>query len=79
MTDTLQDEKILLDGEKKTSEPGDHDLFAHYVEKDGLADAIINGTPMIALCGKVWVPHRNPDNFPTCPECIEKYEQLADE
>ncbi|MDN5727599.1 MAG: DUF3039 domain-containing protein, partial [Propionibacteriales bacterium] len=28
-------------------------------------------TPVIALCGKVWVPSRDPQRFPVCPECKE--------
>jgi hypothetical protein len=23
------------------------------------------------LCGKVWVPSRDPQKFPVCPECKE--------
>jgi hypothetical protein len=48
---------------------GDHDRFSHYVEKGKLAEALINGTPVIALCGKVWVPSRDPERFPICPQC----------
>jgi len=28
------------------------------------------------LCGKVWVPSRDPQKFPVCPECKEIYESL---
>lgn len=34
------------------------------------------GTPVIALCGKVWVPSRNPDRYPVCPECKEIWASL---
>lgn len=50
---------------------GDHDVFAHYVEKDEVADAIINGWPVVALCGKIWVPFRDPSKYPICPTCQE--------
>ena len=53
---------------------GDHDRFAHYVEKGRLTEALVNGTPVIALCGKVWVPSRDPERFPVCPECKRLYE-----
>lgn len=53
---------------------GDHDRFAHYVEKSKLTEALINGTPVVALCGKVWVPSRDPERFPICPECRRLYE-----
>ncbi|NNE74525.1 MAG: DUF3039 domain-containing protein [Acidimicrobiales bacterium] len=52
-------------------EPGDHERFAHYVQKSKLTGAMVNGTPVRALCGKVWVPSRDPGRFPVCPECKE--------
>jgi Protein of unknown function (DUF3039) len=55
---------------------GDHDRFAHYVVKDKIVDSQVNGTPMIALCGKVWVPSRDPKRYPVCPACKEIYESL---
>lgn len=48
---------------------GDHDRFAHYVDKSKLTEAYVVGSPVIALCGKVWVPSRDPSRFPICPEC----------
>ena len=58
---------------------GDRERFAHYVQKDGLMDSAVNGTPMVALCGKVWVPSRDPQRFPVCPECKEIYESLPED
>ena len=55
---------------------GDHERFSHYVAKDKLTDALVNGTPVVALCGKVWVPSRDPQRFPICPECKEIYDQI---
>jgi hypothetical protein len=57
-------------------EEGDHDRFAHYVEKDELMKALVEGLPVVALCGKIWVPSRDPDRFPLCPACKELYEKL---
>jgi len=37
------------------------------------------GTPVVALCGKTWVPGRDPDKFPVCPTCKEIYEGLRPE
>jgi hypothetical protein len=34
------------------------------------------GTPVTALCGKVWVPGRDPSKFPICPDCQKIYEGL---
>ncbi len=56
---------------------GDHERFAHYVPKAKLTEAMVMGTPVVALCGKVWVPHRNPDKFPVCPECKDIFESFG--
>jgi hypothetical protein len=56
---------------------GDHERLSHYAPKDKLMQAMIEGTPVRALCGKVWVPTRDPERFPVCPECKEVYESLA--
>jgi DUF3039 family protein len=55
---------------------GDHERFSHYVPRDKLVDAMVNGTPVVALCGKVWVPSRDPQRFPVCPECKEIYDGI---
>jgi hypothetical protein len=53
---------------------GDRERFAHYVVTDTLMGAMVEGTPVRALCGKLWVPSRDPKRFPVCPECKEIYE-----
>ena len=50
-------------------EPGDHERFAHYVRKAKILDSALSGTPVVALCGKVWVPGRDPKKYPLCPTC----------
>ena len=40
------------------SEPGDHERFAHYVRKEKILESALSGDPVIALCGKVWLPSR---------------------
>ena len=57
-------------------EDGDHERFAHYVDKAKLTAAYVEGTPVIALCGKVWVPSRDPSRFPVCPRCKEIHSSL---
>lgn len=44
--------------------------------KNKLTDAMVNGTPVIALCGKVWVPSRDPKKYPVCPQCKEIWAKL---
>lgn len=62
--------------QRQATEPGDHERFKHFVPKDKLTEAIINGTPVVALCGKVWVPSRDPERFPMCPACQEIWDGL---
>ncbi|NCT91593.1 DUF3039 domain-containing protein [Cellulomonas sp. APG4] len=59
-------------------EPGDHERFAHYVRKEKILASALSGDPVIALCGKVWVPGRDPNKFPVCPICKEIYDGLRD-
>ncbi len=48
---------------------GDHERFAHYVDKHKIVESAVLGSPVTALCGKVWVPSRDPSRFPVCPDC----------
>lgn len=57
-------------------EPGDSERFSHYVPKAKLMEALVNGTPVRALCGKVWTPSRDPKKYPVCQECKEIWDQL---
>ncbi|TDC94302.1 DUF3039 domain-containing protein [Actinomadura sp. 7K507] len=75
--------KILPDGDTQTDVrpdlshgDGDHERFAHYVKKQKITESAVSGTPVIALCGKVWVPNRDPKKYPVCPECKEIYETM---
>lgn len=71
MSDTALEEKTVL-----TTDSGDHDRFAHYVTKTDAVRSTVEGTPIMALCGKIWVPSRDPDRYPICPTCKEIYEAL---
>jgi hypothetical protein len=62
--------------EQQHAEPGDHERFAHYVRKEKILESAMSGEPVIALCGKVWVPGRDPNRFPVCPTCKEIYQGL---
>lgn len=43
--------------------------FAHYAEAAEVTESYVMGTPIVALCGKIFVPHRNPERLPICPTC----------
>jgi len=80
MSDTRPREKIAPPGiDTKTREEiapditddGDHDRFAHYVRKSDIVRSNVDGVPVVALCGKKWIPNRDPDRYPVCPTCKE--------
>lgn len=81
-TQTLPDQRTEESTEESTDERTgelegeDRERFSHYVPKDKLTEAMVSGTPVIALCGKVWVPSRDPQRFPVCPECKDIWEQM---
>jgi hypothetical protein len=50
---------------------GDHDRFAHYCKKADIVRAHVTGEAITALCGKKWVPTRDPSRYPVCPTCKE--------
>lgn len=37
-------------------------------------EARIEGTPLEALCGHVWVPSRDPKQLPVCQRCRDVYD-----
>jgi hypothetical protein len=73
----MPEHTIAPDTVPVTTEGGDHERFAHYVYAPNgnaaaiVTEALVTGTPVQALCGKVWVPSRDPRRFPVCPECDE--------
>jgi hypothetical protein len=63
----------------ETGEP----VVAHIVKTEPgesaaakVLEARIYGTPLEALCGHVWVPSRDPSNYPICPTCKDIFEGL---
>ena len=67
----------LLEEEVQNIEPGDHERNSHYVRKEKIVESAVLGTPVIALCGKVWVPGRDPEKFPICPTCKDIYRRTS--
>ena len=68
-------EKLLSD---ERLEDGDHERFSHYVPKNKIIESALTGKPVRALCGKKWTPGRDPEKFPTCPDCQRIYEKMRD-
>lgn len=54
-----------------------HDLFAHIViPAHKVTEAYITGSAVVALCGKEWVPTRDPDALPVCQTCRGLWDAL---
>jgi hypothetical protein len=72
LTDQRTDEQVDY-----RLDEGDHERFSHYAPKDKIMEAMVEGTPVRALCGKVWVPSRDPQRFPICPVCKDLYDNVV--
>ena len=69
--DTITDEEL------RTGEPE----VAHIVKVNPgetatakVLESRVEGTPLEALCGHVWVPSRDPKQLPVCQRCKDVYE-----
>ena len=78
MADEIRTEGGVIVDERveEQVEPGDHERFAHYVKKEKIVESAVMGAPVVALCGKVWIPNRDPGKFPVCPQCKAIFECL---
>jgi len=50
---------------------GDHERFSHVIRKADEMKGYVLGEEVTALCGKRWVPSRDPQRYPVCPTCLE--------
>jgi hypothetical protein len=66
MTAVLEREAVL---QKQDEDDDEH--FAHYAEKVSVTEGYVLGTPVQAICGKVFIPHRDPEKLPLCSKCKE--------
>ena len=69
---------------------GDHERMAHIVLEgvttqegefvpagNSVVEGMVNGTAVKALCGKIWVPGRDPKKYPLCPTCKDIAESMG--
>lgn len=66
MTSVIEETKISLE-ETETGEP----RFAHYANAASVTEGYVMGKAVLAICGKFFVPTRDPQKFPICPICQE--------
>jgi hypothetical protein len=50
---------------------GDDERFSHFVRKADILRSAVEGVAVTALCGKKWLPGRDPEKYPVCPRCKE--------
>lgn len=73
MSDVLFD--LDTDIDQKTDDNND-EHYAHYADAAEVTEGYIMGTPVIALCGKIFVPSRDPKKLGICPICKKLVEAL---
>ena len=55
----------VLDRPDVAPTDGDHERFAHIIRKSDEMKGYVLGEEVTALCGKKWVPSRDPQRFPS--------------
>ncbi len=79
----------MTDLDIRTSDPelaSDEPPVAHIVARsddgtsadDAVLMARIEGTPLIALCGAVFVPHRDPTKLSPCQPCLDAMKEILE-
>jgi len=74
---SLDGDTDLLTRPEVEDDEGSHDRFAHYIRKDKVVESAVTGKAVRALCGKKWVPSRDPEKYPICPACKAIYDTLV--
>ncbi|HEU5223054.1 MAG TPA: DUF3039 domain-containing protein [Candidatus Lumbricidophila sp.] len=74
----LEDADVIEDTTTvPVDDDGNHDRFAHYVDKGDIVKATFDGVPVTALCGKTWVANKSPEKFPVCLDCRDIFENVV--
>jgi hypothetical protein len=74
----LEGDTDLLTRPEFQEDDGGHDRFSHYVKKEKVVESAVTGKAVRALCGKKWIPSRDPEKYPICPACKEIYDGIKD-
>ena len=68
---TSLDEKV-----EQSSTASETPRYAHYAESVSVTEGYVLGKTVVAICGTMFVPSRDPKKFPICPICKEIAEAL---
>lgn len=63
-------------GDTRLDDGDEDNRHSHYVRKEDVLRSAVDGVPAVALCGKTWIPGRDPEKYPVCPKCKELMELL---
>lgn len=66
--------ELIEETKQQEQDTDGNKIFAHYAEAAKVTESYVLGTPIEALCGKMFIPHRDPRKYPICPECKELVE-----
>ena len=69
-------ENIAIDEEVIAYDENGDQIFCHYADKNKVTEGYVMGTPVQALCGKVFITSRDPLKYPICPKCKAIVEAL---
>jgi len=75
-TPTVAPVEIIEDKPTPVAGDGDHERFAHIIRKSDEMKGYALGEEVTALCGKKWIPSRDPNRYPVCPTCREVLSSL---
>lgn len=72
----MNDSSVLDLPKTSNTDSDDSEDFAHYVEAAKATEGYVMGTPVTALCGKTFIPYKDPLKLPICPICKSLAEAL---
>ena len=75
-TPTVAPVEVIEERPDPTLGDGDHERMAHIIRKDDQMRGYVMGEEVTALCGKKWVPARDPERYPVCQTCLEVLGQI---
>jgi hypothetical protein len=69
-------EEFLDTGLSTNKKNSNNEKWSHYAESTSVTESYVLGTPVRALCGKIFIATRDPEKFPVCPICKKIVEAL---
>lgn len=70
----MSDTQIVLD--RPLISEDDEPEVSHIVRKEDQMIGYMAGRPIVALCGVIFIPTRDPEKFPVCQKCQARLKEL---